>query len=628
MLNQLRKATGTWVAKLLLILLVLSFAVWGISGEILNRGDNNVVRAGDTAVSMTDYRLAYDRQLSILSQQFGANITREQARAFGVDQQVLGQLVAGAVLDEQARQMGLGLSRDRLAALTAEDPAFHGPDGRFDRQQFDFVLRQVGMRPDDYLANRQQVAVRQQIVEAASDGITVPDTFLRAFALYRGENRTAEYVTLPASLVEPVEEPGEEELTAYFEENEQDYIAPEYRNISYVRLEPETIADPAAVSDEEARANYEEFRHLYVSEEQRTIEQLVFSDRDEAEAAARAIADGASFEDIVEEQGRSVGDVELGTFEQGTVPDQALGEAAFALEEGEVSEVIDGRFGPVLLRVTAIESEATQPFEEVEDEIRAEVALDLATQSILDVYDDYEDARAGGATMQEAAANQGLDVVTIEAIDQTGRTPDGGEVDDLPEAETLLSEAFDADAGFENPPINVGQTGYLFYEVNEVTPSRQQTLDEVRDQVVADWTAEETERRLAELAAEIEEEINQGASLSEIAEARELSMETQRGLRRESSDTPFGQQGLSAVFGVTQGGTGTISAPDGEARIVFQVTLVSQPASAEPGSVDEQLRNQFASGLGDDMLDQLVARLQSQYAVTVNQNAIRQAMNF
>ncbi|TJW39891.1 MAG: peptidylprolyl isomerase, partial [Mesorhizobium sp.] len=74
---------------------------------------------------------------------------------------------------------------------------------------FEYILQQVGMRPEDYLRNRAQVAVRQQIVEAVSDGLKAPNTFLKAVALYRGEDRTIDYVTLPKSLVEPIEAPSE-----------------------------------------------------------------------------------------------------------------------------------------------------------------------------------------------------------------------------------------------------------------------------------------------------------------------------------------------------------------------------------------------------------------------------------
>ena len=93
MLESLRKAAGTWVAKLLLLLLVVSFAVWGISGSLMNGiVSNAVITAGNTSVSATDFRLAYNRQLNLLSQQFGQQLTREQAQAMGVEDQVLAQL--------------------------------------------------------------------------------------------------------------------------------------------------------------------------------------------------------------------------------------------------------------------------------------------------------------------------------------------------------------------------------------------------------------------------------------------------------------------------------------------------------------------------------------------------------
>ncbi|TIX62122.1 MAG: peptidylprolyl isomerase, partial [Mesorhizobium sp.] len=212
----------------------------------------------------------------VMSQQFGQRITREQAQALGIDNQVLAQLVSGAVLDEQARKLGLGLSKDRLAELTREDPAFKGPSGQFDRRTFEYLLRQIGMRPEDYLKNRAQVAVRQQIVEAVSDGLKPPQTFLKAVALYRGEDRTIDYLTLPKTLVEPIEAPSDSVLQTYFDANKKAYAAPEYRKFSYVRLEPQDIMDPTAVTDPQISDDYNKNKGRYTTPEMRTIEQLVF----------------------------------------------------------------------------------------------------------------------------------------------------------------------------------------------------------------------------------------------------------------------------------------------------------------------------------------------------------------
>jgi len=124
MLGILRSAAGTWVAKALLSLLVLSFLAWGVTTRMAGgflAGHHPVITAGSTTVSITEYRLAYDRQINMLQQQIGQRISREQATAYGIDNQVLAQLVSGAVLDEQARKLGLGFSKDRLAELLRHD---------------------------------------------------------------------------------------------------------------------------------------------------------------------------------------------------------------------------------------------------------------------------------------------------------------------------------------------------------------------------------------------------------------------------------------------------------------------------------------------------------------------------
>ena len=628
MLNSLRNAASSWVSKLLLVLLVLSFGAWGISGQIFSGLGTNVVVVGDTRVSIMDYRLAYDRQLALLQQQFGGAITREQAQAFGVDNQVLAQLTAGAVLDEQAREMRLGLSRDRLAQLTAEDPAFQGANGQFDRRQFEWVLQQVGMRPDDYLRNREQVAVRQQVVEAVSDGIDAPEALLRAMALYQNEDRTVDYIVLPPALVEPVEAPSEEELAAYFEDNKARYDAPEYRRISYVKLEPEDIADPAAVTEQQARETYEREIDRFTSAERRRIEQLVFADEAAASAALEKIRGGATFDEIVAAEGKTAQDVLLGTFEKSRVADPAIAEAAFALEQGDVSDVVAGSFGPILLRVTDIQPEDVRPFEAVSQQIREEVALDDAHRILQDVYNAYEDARASGDSFAEAAAKQQLDVVTVEAVDRSGNSPEGTRLSDIPALQELVAGAFEAEAGLENPPINIGSSGYLFYEVDEVTPSRERSLDEVRDRVVADWTASERETRLAERAAELKQQLDDGTPFTEVAAAVDAQVQTRRGLKRDADDAEIGNAGVAAVFGVARNETGIFQAPDGEAQIVFRVADVVQPMNAGADSLPEGTGDAVASGIGNDLLDQLVTALQMQYPVTVDRTAIQQALSF
>ncbi len=628
MLDALRKAAGTWVAKLLLVLLVMSFAVWGISGSLFTGVGNNVLTAGNASVSITEYRLAYDRQLNVMSQQFGTRLTREQAVALGLDQQVLSQLIAGALLDAQAGEMQLGLSRDRLAQLTAEDPAFQGPDGRFDRNQFEYVLRQVGMRPEDYLKNREQVAVRQQVVEAVADGIKVPDAYLRAVSLYRGEDRTVEFISVPRSVVDPLPEPTTEQLTAFYDGAKSNYAAPEFRKISYLKLEAEDIADESAILDDQVRSYYDKNVGRFTTPEQRRIEQLVFATPEAARAALDKIRGGTSFEDIVAAEGRTMNDVLLGTFRKEAVADPAIAEAAFALQAGAVSDVVTGQFGSLLVRVTQITPAVVRPFEEVSAEIRRDLAIDEATRVLLDVHDTYEDARAGGATMQEAAERLKLKVVTVEAVDRSGQDPQGNVITTIPESVALLREAFASDVKVENQPITLGASGFLFYEVEAITPARDRPLDEVRERVVADWKAQEASTRMSARMAELKKQLDDGTPLADIAGPLGLEVQTKRGLKREAEDAEFGRAGAAAAFSVAQGGTGVVAAPQGDAQLLFKVTEVVAPAAAGPEAVPAEQQTAFASGMADDLLDQLVALLQTRYPVSVNQAAIAQALSF
>ena len=626
MLDTLRRGAQGWVAKFLLILLVGSFAVWGISGSILNAQSNAVVTAGQTTVTPTEFRLAWERQLALVSRQAGQRITTEQARALGLENQVFSQLIAGAVLDEQARELDLGLSKSRLATLIGEDPVFHGPSGSFDRATMQQVLRSAGLSEEDYIENRSAVAVRTQIVEAISEGFVAPDAMISALASYETESRDLAYLVLTPSLLAPVADPDDATLSAWFEENKARFAAPEYRKITYVKLEPADIADPATITEAAAREDYERVKSRYSEAETRTVDQLTFPDQAAADKASADLAAGKTFDEIAGELGRKPEDLRIGTFTKANYPDQSLAETVFSIaEEGGVSPVAKGLFGPVILRVAAIKPESVKTFEDVEQEIRQELALVEANDIILDVHDAYEDARAGGMTLAEAAAQQKLTPVTVEAIDRSGRAPDGTIINTLPESQALLAAAFDADPGVETPPLTVGRDGFLWFEVVSVTPERDRTLDEVRDDAVAAWKSEQQAEALAVKASELKERARNGETLDAIAAELSIAVENAYGVRRGDNNPVLGEASVSAAFSGPQGLVETAADATGENRILLRVVTVSG-SIAGADAVPAEQRDAVARQVGDDLLDQMASRLQSDYAVTINRTVAERAL--
>ena len=626
MLDVLRKGAQTLVAKILMLLLVVSFGIWGISASLFNTSTDTVISVGDQQVSASEFSLAYHRQLAELGRRFGVQLTSEQAKAFGVANQVYAQLSAGAALDQLSEEMNLGMSKDKLAQLIAEDPAFKSETGQFDRNLFTARLRNAGLREDDYILERSKVAVRSQIVEATSDGFTAPKTLVDALLAHQNENRDINYLLLTNANIDPIKAPDDATLAAWFETVKARYRAPEYRSFSYVKLEPADIADKASITDAAIAQDYEAHKKGYEIAGTRTIEQLSFETREMAEAAAAELKSGTSFDQLVTDQGKTASDVLLGDFSRDKLPDPILADAAFGVtREGGTTGVVDGALGPVILRVTNIKDGRTRPLEEVKEEIREALAEAAALEDIANVHDQFEDLRAGGSTLEEAATQLNLKPVTVKA-DSAGKDEAGADVPNLPERAALLAEVFKTDVGVEALPVNIGNDGYIWLEVKDIVAERDRTLDEVREKATADWVAEQQKIALGAKAESLKARVSKGETLEVIAGELGIAVETKAGIRRRSEDAVLGAAAINAAF---TGPVGTVaSAPGGDpqTQILLQVTDVKDQPSTDALANDDAQVTAMAKMAGDDILDQMVRRLQDDYGVTINQQLAEQAM--
>jgi len=627
----LRGAMGGWIARIFLLLLVASFAVWGVSGSMLQGTGSAVVSVGETRVGPVEYRLAYDRQLSQLQRQFGTRLTREQADAFGISQNVLSQIVSGAVLDENARTMGLGISNEKLAGLIGEDEAFRDATGRFSRQQLQQVLRSIGMSEEDYVKTREAVAVRNQMIEGITANAAMPAAYWDIMEAYQGEQRKFNYVTVTSSDIEPVGEPDDAALKAYYDANLSNYMAPEFRKLNIVKLEAADIADPSLVTEEEITADYEARKASFSTPEKRAIEQLVFTDPAKAQAAIDQLKAGTSFDALLESEGKTTADVSLGSLTKSQIPDATIGEAAFALSLNQPSDLVQGIFGPVILRVTNIEPGTTKTLSEVRDEIIKGISLTHAANEIFDTHDRLEDERAAGENLETAARVVGLDMRVVEAVDRTARDPNGNIINDLPESQRLIAEAFETDPGVEIDPLSIGTEGFVWMAVDSIIPERQKPMEEVRDTLIADWKATETAKAIDALAETIRARVAGSenfntviAELLPVPEGNPVRVIQQTPvLQRNDSSVEMTPDALGEGFSLAKGSVFVAESVTPENRSVFQVGEVLAGTKVAPG---EDVMNQFNASLADDFTNQMISKMQESVEVTIDQNAILTAL--
>lgn len=630
MLRNMRNVGRTWVGKVvagvLFTLLILSFAVWGI-GDIFRGGaSTTVARVGETEITAEMARQTYQDRVRRLSIQIGQPITPVEARALGLDRQVLSSLVTEATLDEHARQMGIAVSDQLVARAIMEDPTFQDGAGNFDRNRFQALLRNVGLTEERYLFEQRDAVAREQIISAVAADITAPVAAMEAVHRYGAERRDARFVILDETAVGTLPSPSEDALAAFHQENLQRYRAPEYRAATVLALSPEDLADPQRITESQARAVYEqEGERRFGAPERREVQRIQFSDEAEARDAARTIEIGQTdFESVAEERGIARDVFDMGLMTRDDFIDRALADAAFALGEGEISDPVAGRFGHSLVRVVRIEEGRVRPFAEVEAEIRAELAVAEARDRMRVVYDEIEDQRASGRPLADIARERGFTPRLIDAVDAQGRDPAGRQAD-LPRADRLVSEIFDSDIGIDNAALRTDEGGYIWFDVTGVQPARNRELSEVRDTVIADWRRDQIAERLREIGGEKVERLRTGETLETVAQDTGGVVAQAESLARGQASEPLDAGAVRAIFATRVGEPGT--APIGETRrIVFTVESARATPFLTTTPAAETIGQRLQGDIAEDLLTQFIAQLQDDVGVSINEQAYREAI--
>ena len=603
--------------------LIVSFAVWGIADIFKGFGQSSLATIGKTEISTEQFRQIYTERLQQLGRSFGRPLTSEQARAFGLDRQVLQQTIADAALDEEARRMGLAQSQEETMRLIYGDPNFKGLGGKFDPARFQATIRQFGYTEQRYLAEQRRLGLRRQIASTVSAGVEPPKVMLDAMTRFQNEQRSIEYVKLDAAQAGTIDPPSPEALAAYFEDRKTQFRAPEYRKLSFVVINPEEIGKWTEVTDEDAKKIFEQNRDRLGTPEKREVSQMVFANEGEAQAARARITSGTSFDDVAKERNLNLADVDLGMIAKSAIIDPAIADAAFALPSGEVSQPIQGQFGVALVKIGKIEPGIEPSYESIASNLKKEIATERARTKVAELRDKMEDERGGGASVIEAAQKLGLTAVTIDAVDRSGRQPNGQPVGNIPRGLDVVSQAFNSDVGVDNDPISFNG-GYVWYDVLGITPSRERNLDEVKDQVEARWRDDQIASRLRTKATEMVQKLEQGGNLADEAAAVGSKVETASGFRRDASLPGVPASAISAAFRTAKDGVGQTAGAGPSEWIVFQVTDVSVPPVDLASDDMKKLKETLQRGLTDEQIGQYVAKLETDIGTTINQAAFAQ----
>ncbi len=628
MLEAIRSFSGNIIFKSLFILLILGFISWGASDVVIGNSSRDVAAwVGDAEINPNEVRREVQNEFDRLRQAFGGNFTREQARQFGLDTRVLNNIVNRTLLTLSANDLGIVISDQLVLNEIHATSAFQNALGKFDRQVFQNVLAQSGLSEAGYVQLTKLEVARRLLLESLQAGASAPAPLADNLFKYRSEKRKIEYVVVDDAGVSNVDLPREEVLEKFFKKDPAKFMAPELRKVSYLHLKADDIAKEIAIAEDAVKDAFESRKDEFSRAEKRQIKQIVVSDEAKAREAYDKLKTGKSFAVIAEDvAGMDQAAIDLGNVTKADVFLPELGNVAFALKKGEVSEPVKTSLGWHVMTITGITPGKEAIFDEVKDKLKAEIAKDKAIDGLFELANKMEDALAGGATLEEAAAEINVPVQTLDAIDSYGRNAIGGKIDTLPKGGNFAAIAFQTEEGMESRLTEDGSDAYYLLHVDKVTAPRQKTFKEAFADVAILWKEDAhrnaSENIAKELIAKLEKEKDLAAAT--LSMGMNIQVAKPDAFMRDGSGAPqsLGSNLIASIFKAKKGEA--VRARITNASIVARILDIEEANPATDKEAEKALREKLAASIRSDIDQQLSQALRQRYPVQINQDVMNQ----
>lgn len=624
MLQFIRSKAGTFIVKVLFVLLILSFGIWGI-GDFLRSTpqDTTVATVGGHKITGDVVQQTVRQQVDRMRQQFGGNFDMEQAKAFGVIDQAIDGLVSQTVLDQEAERLHLVVGDKEVALLIQNEPAFKNAQGQFDRGSFIMRLGQAGYTEKRFVDLLRGEQPRIDLASVAGGTAGTPQTLADLLYRLRNEKRVADWVFLPTNAVKDVPAPDDAALKAYYDKHPEPFTAPEYRGFTAVALTAQDVAADVKIDEAQLKDAYTQRQDEFTKPEKRHLLQMILKDQKAADDAEAQLAQGKDFVKLAQDLTKAdPTTVDLGTVTAKDLPDE-LAAPVFAAKEGEVVKPIQTAFGWHVIKVTGIEAAGGKSFEEVRPQLEADARKEAESDALYALSNKVEDAVAAGADLTAIAQQFKLTPFTVKAADATGKDPDGKPIADFAiAADALMKTVFATAQGQTSGLEQVPNGSFYVARTDSVTAPALKPLDTVKDAVKTAWTEEQRTAKVAEQAKTLADQVKPDQTLATLATAQKLQLSTTKPFIRTS---PGNQAGVPAavvakLFDAQPGGVATAAAPDGQFVAQLKEIQPADPA-ADKGSVTA-LAGQVTQQLGDDMLREFDQALRKLHPVEIHRDRI------
>lgn len=437
MLQVIRDRAQGVIAWIIIILIVVPFALWGINQYIQDDTVLSAAKVDDVEVALQDFQRSYQNERNLRKRMLGNRFDPSQLDDAAIKQSAIDRLVDATVLANSASKAGFVVSNAQLAMDIRNMREFQVND-RFDQARYASLLQSIGMNQAAFEHDLRQQFLTEELMSGVREGEFILPKEADAYGKLNRQRRSFDYLVIPAKAFEKGIEISDADIKAAYDQDQDRYKTPEQVTVSFIELSRQALArkipEPSddvlkqLYADRQAEFGQPEQRHAHhilVEVPKDADEATVNKAAKKAEALRKKILGGESFEKVAKKESSDVGSAksggDLGFFERGMMT-KPFEDAVFSMKPGDVSEPVRSEFGFHIIRLDDIKKAAVKPF----DEVRGRLLRDYRTSKAEDEFFENADRLTDLVyehpdTLEVAAKELGLEIQTSEPFTrQTG----------------------------------------------------------------------------------------------------------------------------------------------------------------------------------------------------------------
>lgn len=490
MLERIREGSQGVVAKVVLGLVILTFAVSGIGSYVNSQAETSVATVNDTEISQQTFDTAYQNERARMEQQFGAmaeQLFADESYLANFRQGVLDRLIVEELQRQNADKLGIRVGDEQINKTILAMSEFQ-MNGQFNQDAYVAILRQAGYTPASF-----REFMRSQMAQNQYSGAVFGTEFVlpseeAAFDKLNAQTRSFDMIEFDVQKLKADVVAEQTDLDSYFAANKLNYQTPEKVSVEYILIDSALIAKDVAVTEQDVEDYYQANLLEFTKEEQRRLAHILVESGDDAEAkinqAKAKLDSGADFGEIAKEFSTDTFSAENGgdlEWVEPGVMGEKFDQAAFALKNvGDVTDVVETDFGFHIIKLTDLKAEEVKTLAEVAQDIRDQIATDKANELYVEAQTKaIETAFEIPDTLEDAAQVAGLKVSSTDLLTRE-QLPEV--LSELKVANQLFDQSFIAE-GINSDLIELTDDRSLLVRVVEHQASEQQSLEDVKDTI-------------------------------------------------------------------------------------------------------------------------------------------------